>query len=252
MSGLLGDYSRQALSYDDTRAASPSVLGPLRTALAGAPGRRLADIGGGTGNYAAALAAEGWRPLVLDRSEQMLARAGAKGLDTLRADAQSLPIQDESFDAAMLVSMLHHVDDRRIALEEAARILRPDGRLAVLLFTREDVADLWFLDLFPSSRAWMEETHPPLAEVLDALPGAERVEVVFDDLIDGSVAALAGRPDCVVQESFRSSTSYFERLARDHAEELAEGIARLERQLAAGTAPAEPGRGSLVVWRRAA
>jgi ubiquinone/menaquinone biosynthesis C-methylase UbiE len=250
MSGLLGDYSRQARSYDDTRAASPSVLGPLREALAGAPGRRLADIGGGTGNYAAALAGDGWQPLVVDRSEAMLARAAAKGLDTLQGDAQALPLAPESFDAAMLVSMLHHVDDRALALAEAARILRPEGRLAVLLFTREDVSDLWFVDVFKSSRSWMEETHPPLQEVLDALPGAERVEVVFDDLVDGSVAALAGRPDCVVKESWRASTSYFERLARDHPEELAEGLEWLEAQLEQGTAPHEPGRGSLVVWQR--
>ena len=52
---LLPDYTRQAERYDETRAASPSVLAPLREALHGAPGRRLADIGGGTDNYALGL-----------------------------------------------------------------------------------------------------------------------------------------------------------------------------------------------------
>gem|GEM_PF-5118778 len=63
---LLRDYSNQARAYDTTRAASPSVLAPLRKALEGAPGPELLDIGGGTGNYAAALTEDGWRPLVLD------------------------------------------------------------------------------------------------------------------------------------------------------------------------------------------
>ena len=81
---LLRDYSRQARTYDETRAASPSVLGPLREALAGAPGRRLADIGGGTGNYSRALRDEGWDPVVVDREPAMLARAAAKGLETRR------------------------------------------------------------------------------------------------------------------------------------------------------------------------
>jgi hypothetical protein len=45
----LGDYSKQARAYDTTRGASPSVLAPLRDALAGAPGTALLDIGGGTG-----------------------------------------------------------------------------------------------------------------------------------------------------------------------------------------------------------
>lgn len=46
---LMPDYPRQTEPYDDTRSASPSVLGPLREALDAAPGRRLVDIGGGMG-----------------------------------------------------------------------------------------------------------------------------------------------------------------------------------------------------------
>jgi ubiquinone/menaquinone biosynthesis C-methylase UbiE len=151
------------------------VLAPLRDALAGAPGPRLADIGGGTGNYALALKASGYEPVVIDRSAEMLAHAAAKGLETVTADAQRLPFQAASFDAAMLVSMLHHVERRSQALSEARRVLRARGRLAVMLFTREDIADAWCLDYFPSSRPWMNETHPPLDEVLSELPGARRI-----------------------------------------------------------------------------
>jgi hypothetical protein len=43
-------------------------------------------------------------------------------------------------------------------------------------FTAEDAASLWILDYFPSSRPWMEATHPPRASVLAELPGASRVE----------------------------------------------------------------------------
>ena len=86
--GLLPDYSHQARRYDETRSASPSVLRPLRLALEGAPGCRLADIGGGTGNYALALKREGWRPIVVDRSREMLARAAAKRLRVVQADAK--------------------------------------------------------------------------------------------------------------------------------------------------------------------
>ena len=157
---LLPDYSRQARTYDETRAASPSVLGPLREALRGAPGRRLVDVGGGTGNYSLALRADGWEPLVVDRQPEMLARAAAKGLETLEADAQRLPLPDASADAVMLVSMLHHVENPAAALAEAQRILRPKGRLALMVFTREDVADSWLEDYFPGTRAWMDESHP--------------------------------------------------------------------------------------------
>jgi SAM-dependent methyltransferase len=248
--GLLSDYSRQALAYDSTRGASPSVLVPLRRALAGAPGRQLADIGGGTGNYALALAGEGWQPTVVDRSAQMLAQASIKGLETVRANATHLPFADASFDAAILVSMLHHVDDPTQALVEAKRVLRPGGRLAVMVFTREDIADAWCLDHFPSSRPWMPETHMPLAELLAELPGARRMPVVYEDVQDGSMAAMLGHPELLLDGRRRAQTSYFERMERDHPQELQAGLTRLERELRAddGSAPTRPGRASVVAW----
>lgn len=248
--GLLSDYSRQALAYDSTRGASPSVLAPLRRALEGAPGRRLADVGGGTGNYALALAGEGWQPLVVDRSPQMLARASDKGLDTIRAEATSLPLADDSFDAVMLVSMLHHVDSPAKALAEAKRVLRPGGRLAVMVFTREDIADTWCLDYFPSSRPWMEQTHMPVAELLAELPGAWRIPVVYEDVQDGSMAAMLGHPELILDPKRCAQTSYFERMQRDHADELAAGLRRLERELRAGdgSAPTQAGHASVAAW----
>jgi SAM-dependent methyltransferase len=248
--GLLRDYSNQARTYDSTRAASESVLAPLRVALAGAPGRCLADIGGGTGNYAAALQREGWESVVIDRSPEMLARAREKGLATVVADAQALPFADSSFDAAMLVSMLHHVEDQAAALAEAQRILRPGGRLAVMVFTREDIEDLWCLDLFPSTRPWMRATHPPLAELLALLPGARRHALTYDDLDDASCAALAAHPEKVLEERWRKQTSYFERLQRDHPDELREGLERLRWQLAAGCAPSRAAGASILVWAK--
>jgi len=225
---------------------------PLRAALAGAPGATLADIGGGTGNYALALAAEGWNPLVIDRSPEMLAHAHDKGLQTVMANARSLPFADQSFDAAMLVSMLHHVEEQPQALAEARRILRPGGRLAVMAFTREDIADAWCLDYFPRSRAWMYAAHPPLAEMLAQLPGAERLEVIFTDLADGSLAALLGHPRLLLEAGRREQTSYFERMQRDHPEELERGLARLAADLDAGRGPTQPGRASVIAWGKPA
>lgn len=250
--GLLSDYSRQARAYDTTRGASPSVLAPLRRALAGAPGRELIDIGGGTGNYALALAGDGWRPLVVDRSSQMLAHAAEKGLETIRADATRLPFADEVFDAAMLVSMLHHLDAPARAVAEATRVLRPDGRLAVMVFTREDIADAWALDYFPSSRAWMNETHMPLDQLLAELPGAWRTPVVYEDVIDSSLAALLAHPELLLEPQRRTQMSYFERMQRDHPDELRDGLARLERELRAGdgSAPTQAGHGSVLAWQK--
>lgn len=248
--GLLADYDNQAESYDSTRRASPSVLTPLRQALSGASGPLLADVGGGTGNYSAALKAEGWEPLVVDRSEAMLERAREKGLPTLSCDAEALRLDDESFDAVMLISMLHHVDDAPVALSEARRILRPGGRLAVMTYTREDIADLWLLDYFPATRTWMAETHQTLDSITGQLPGAARLEVGFEDLEDASLAALASHPHLILDPQWRRQTSYFERLERDHPGQLQKGLEQLGKDIEAGQGPSRPGRASMIAWRK--
>ena len=211
---LLDDYSNQARTYDETRAASPSVLGPLREALEGAPGRRLVDVGGGTGNYSRALRDEGWDPLVVDREPAMLARAAAKGLETLEGDAQKLPLPDDSADAVMLVSMLHHVEDPTAAIAEAQRILRPGGRLALMIWTREDIDEMWLTDYFPSTRAWTAASHHTLAEHLEMLPGARRIEIVYRDLEDGSLGALAAHPEKLADPAWRGCAKTSKRGAR--------------------------------------
>ena len=165
------------------------MLRPLRDALEGAPGRRLADIGGGTGNYALALRREGWEPTVVDRSAGMLARAAAKGLDTVEADAQEPPFEDESI-------------------------------------------------------------HPPRASILAELPGARLVEFEFEDMEDGSLAALSADPEHVLTAAERGATSYFERMQRDHPDELRAGIARLRDDIAAGRAPRHAGTATLLGWTK--
>jgi SAM-dependent methyltransferase len=248
--GLLKDYSRQAETYDATRGASPSILRPLEEALAGAPGRRLLDVGGGTGNYARALRDAGWDVLVLDRSPAMLARAAAKGLETREADAQSLPVDDESADAVVMVSMLHHVDDPPRALAEVRRVLRPGGRLALMVYAREDIAAQWYHDYFPSTRAWMDASHPTLPELTAELPGARRLPVAFTDLEDASLGALSAFPERVLEPQWRRQTSYFERLERDHPEEMRHGLERLRSELAQGRGPTSAGGGSVLAWEK--
>jgi SAM-dependent methyltransferase len=214
------------------------VLGPLRLALQGAPGRSLLDVGGGTGNYAEALQAEDWEVVVVDRAPEML------------GDAEELPFADASFDAVMLVSMLHHVDRPTVALAEARRVLRHGGRLALMMFTREDIESLWCLKYFPASRSWMEQTHAPLGEIVAELPGADRLPVSFEDMSDMSLAALHGSPQLMLEERWRSQTSYFERMARDDPDELEAGLEQLAADLKLGTVPARPGSASVIAWSK--
>ena len=253
------EYSRQARTYDRTRAASPSVLAPLRAALGDRRGT-LVDVGGGTGNYARALADEGWRPVVLDRNPGMLGRAASKHLPVALGDASALPVADGSADAVVFVSMLHHVPDWQAALAEARRVVRPGGVVVVMAFTREQVDVHWVLGYLPATLAHFARLHQTRGELLGALPGAVEHSVLYEDVVDGSVAALCRRPELLLDPEVRAQTSLFEWAETHTPDELADGMARLEADLATGVRPqdADPGRraalgdASVLAWRRPA
>lgn len=246
-------YDRQAETYDTTRGASPSVLAPLEDALSGSPGRELLDVGGGTGNYALALQARGWDPLVVDLNPAMLARADVKGLRTLRADAAALPLADGSADAVIMVAMLHHVPDWRAALREARRVLRARGHLALMGWTREHMEQVtWVRDYFPSMNDWLALDHPTLAELTTELPGARTIRVQYRDLDDASLSALQRRPQLVLDARWRRQTSYFEKLQSRFPDELEAGLARLRADLDAGRDPDETVAAARARWGDAA
>ena len=109
------------------------------------PGGITLDVGSGPGNVTAALArAAGLDGVALgvDISEPMLARAVAaeagRQVGFLRADAQQLPFRDGVFDAVMSIAVLQLVPDAEQALAEMVRVLRPGGRIAIMVPTATD------------------------------------------------------------------------------------------------------------------
>jgi arsenite methyltransferase len=114
------------------------------------PGGTALDVGSGPGSITASLAhAVGPEGLALgvDISEPMLARAvrAAAGpqVGFLRADAQRLPLRDETVDAAVSIAVLQLIPDPAATLSEIARVLRPGGRLAVMVPILRLPIDLW-------------------------------------------------------------------------------------------------------------
>lgn len=100
-------------------------------------GKRLADVGCGSGSLSHALARKGAEVIGLDISEAALrqAKIGASddGTSFAAALGQALPILDRSIDVVIYFNALHHVPvvDMELALEEVARVLRPGGQLYV-------------------------------------------------------------------------------------------------------------------------
>lgn len=121
-----------APAYDRLAPAARSA--PLRRAVAHADGRveRVLDVAGGPGRGARAL--DPLDPVVVDAAAGMCRRARTRGVTAVRGDAAGLPVADGAADAVLVVDALHHLPDRRGALAEAGRVLRPGGVLVVREF----------------------------------------------------------------------------------------------------------------------
>jgi ubiquinone/menaquinone biosynthesis C-methylase UbiE len=120
--------------YDSEFQPSPLESETWRTLvrLLGEGTGSLIDVGCGTGAYTASLPGLGWKATGVDVSEDMLRRAGAKGVHTVHADATSLPFADASFDAAISVFTNTDFDDLAAVVREIARVLRPAAPLVYL------------------------------------------------------------------------------------------------------------------------
>jgi demethylmenaquinone methyltransferase / 2-methoxy-6-polyprenyl-1,4-benzoquinol methylase len=106
-----------------------------RAAIAAAglhAGDLVVDVACGTGDLAALAAAAGARAVGVDFAPAMLARARGRGAALVRADAVALPLRPACADAVTCGFALRNVVEIRTVLAEAARVLRPGGRLVLL------------------------------------------------------------------------------------------------------------------------
>ena len=133
------------------------------------PGMRVLDIAGGTGDLALAFA-----PLVgaqgqvvhTDINEAML-RIGRDrlidagvSLPTLVCDAEQLPFPDQYFDRVSVAFGLRNMTHKDAALKEMCRVLKPQGRLLVLEFSRvakplQKAYDWYSFNVLPKLGQWV-------------------------------------------------------------------------------------------------
>lgn len=171
----LADRFRPDVAPEDFRLrALLDVLGPL-------DGRRVLDLGCGQGRFARRLREAGACVIGQDPSRRMLARAAP--VPRVRAAARRLPYADAVFDAVLAVEVLEHVPDLPALLDEAHRVLRPGGMIAIIdkNATALDARRPWLPSLFIK---WLDERrgrwmYPPDAPFRERWfrPGAFRREL---------------------------------------------------------------------------
>jgi len=131
---VLEGYAAWAPLYDDDGNPLTAIEGPTLQGWFGPiEGRRVLDLGCGTGRHTLALVQAGARVSALDGSSEMLdlARAKLQGypVDWLSFELPgTLPFPDAEFDLVVLALIAEHLDDLGGVLTEAARVTRPGGR----------------------------------------------------------------------------------------------------------------------------
>jgi ubiquinone/menaquinone biosynthesis C-methylase UbiE len=108
-------------------------------------GKDVLEIGCGTGVHARLLAEAGARLTAVDLTptavELTKRRLELAHLDAnvLEADAESLPFPDASFDFVWSWGVIHHSEHTGRVIDEIARVLRPGGRLALMVYHRRSI-----------------------------------------------------------------------------------------------------------------
>jgi demethylmenaquinone methyltransferase / 2-methoxy-6-polyprenyl-1,4-benzoquinol methylase len=189
--------------------------------LAPRPGQVLLDVAGGTGDIAERFLKRAGNgvAIVCDINESMLDQGRDRAIDTGRlsgiawlcGNAERLPIADRSVDAYTIAFGLRNVTDKRAALTEARRVLKPGGRFLCLEFSRVEVPglrqlyDFYSFGVLPllgaavardrAAYQYLVESirrFPPQAELARMMEAAGLERVRFRNLTGGIAALHSG------------------------------------------------------------
>jgi len=138
-----GTYERDRLQMGRGQLELLRTQRLLRRVLP-APPARVLDVGGGPGTHAAWLAGDGYHVQLIDLVPELVAQARQLAGDppafaARQGDARELDEPEDSADVVLLLGPLYHLPDsadRRRALEQARRVLRPGGLLATTAVNR--------------------------------------------------------------------------------------------------------------------
>ena len=177
-------FAERAADWDQIRSLhvpEGEVEAAIRDIVGAEPVRAMLDLGTGTGRMLQLLAPHADRAVGVDLSPAMLAvaraavdRAGLRNVQLRQGDIYALPVERDSYDLILVHQVLHYLDDPARALREAARALRPGGRLIVVDFAPHEHEFLREQHAHRRLGFARDEVDDMLAELeLETLPGRD-------------------------------------------------------------------------------
>jgi SAM-dependent methyltransferase len=211
------DYNKGGIGYANYRRTDPRIAKYIHEAL-GSAGTVL-NIGAGSGSYE-----PGDRYVVaVEPSEVMRAQ---RKTPAVIAAAESLPFDDNAFDASMALTTIHHWKD----LEKGLREMRRVTKGAAVILTSDAYADseFWLYDYAPEIADADKMRYPKIEIISGILGGTTRVQAIPVplDCEDGIQEAFYARPELLLDPVRRRSQSTWSFLAEGVEERIVNAIAR--------------------------
>jgi SAM-dependent methyltransferase len=209
--GMPGEqlYDTIGASYTVTRRTEPRIAVQVWAALGDV--RTVLNVGAGTGSYEPS----GLEVTAVEPSAVMRAQRPAGAAPCVDATAESLPFEDQSFDAAMAFASIHHWQDPIGGLREMRRVAR-----RVVVFTAASSADEW-RGRFWLTRDYLPEVaglvagRPTVDELAEAIGARIEPVLIPWDCADGFFEAYWRRPEAYLNEDVRRGISVWTRVGPD-------------------------------------
>ena len=139
---MTAKYDSIGINYGELRKAEPRIATMIEGALGSA--ETVLNVGAGTGSYESADRAV----TAVEPSREMIRKRPPAAVKAIQANADELPFDNKSFDAAMAILTIHHWPDKEAGLREMRRVTR--GPIVLLTFD-------------PTHRPWLTDYLPELA-----------------------------------------------------------------------------------------
>jgi SAM-dependent methyltransferase len=208
-------YDTIGTTYTVTRRTDPRIAEQIRAALGDA--RTVLNVGAGTGSYEPA----DRDVTAVEPSAAMRAQRPAGAAPCVAASAESLPFEDQSFDAAMALATIDHWLDPIAGLREMRRVAR---RLVVFTHDASDPDRFWLTRDYLPEHPGLWAGRPSLAELAGVI--AARIEPVPIpwDCADGFYEAYWRRPEAYLDEQVRRGMSVWARVGPDAEQRAVRGL----------------------------
>ncbi|MBI3259785.1 MAG: methyltransferase domain-containing protein [Ignavibacteriae bacterium] len=226
INNLAFNYDKHGQKYSGFRRTDPRIAKYIWDALGTA--KTVLNVGAGTGSYEP----EDKYVVAVEPSISMRKQREANGrAPAIIGSADSLPFDDNSFDASMALVTIHHWPDMVKGLKELRRVTK--DQVLVMTFDPDSATGFWKANYFPELVEIEKLRDPSIDSIVSALGGTcEVVPIPIPlDCVDGFQEAFYGRPEAFLEKEVRQNQSTWgflpegveERIVKALADDLASG-----------------------------